>query len=267
MLAETLSWLHHVDAEWAQTNIVPRLKWSHAEAPFLWHAHARGNTPQDAGLFNALKDAQLEAFDRRQLQDDDLATLSDRFVSVGIWHRYGNNSDMLLEDGATKRVLTVGPPASRKNASFIFWKIMGNATFDELGQLRRWRETIGPYFSAVYPLDAALRSPATSRDLSHMALDSGEAFPEVVDAIRDLLVPYELYNLAHSLRFESKHSDLVKTQPLAFLRLASALIDPKAFPVPPDLQALLNDTRTALPSVVEEPEYIRLSGLAKLGNA
>jgi hypothetical protein len=62
-------------------------------------------------------------------------------------------------------------------------------------------------------------------------------------------------------------SDLVKTQPLAFLRLASALINPKAFPVPPDLQTLLDDARTALPSVVDEPEYIRLSGLAKLGNA
>jgi len=267
MLAETLSWLHQVDAEWAYTNIVPRLMWSHAEAPLLWNAHAHGTPPRDAGLFNALKDAQLEAFQRRQLRDDELATLSDRFVSVGIWHRYGNNDDMLLEDGVIKRVLTIGPPASRKNASFTFWKIMGNTTFDELGQLGRWREKVGPYFSAVYPLDAALRSPATSRYLSHMALDSGEAFPEVVEAVRDLVVPYELYNLAHSLRLESRHSDLVKTQPLAFLRLASALINPKAFPVPPDLQTLLDDARTALPSVVDEPEYIRLSGLAKLGNA
>jgi len=100
-----------------------------------------------------------------------------------------------------------------------------------------------------------------------MALESGAAFPEVVKAILDVIVPYELYQLAHSLRLEDKHSELVKRHPLAFVQLANALIDPAAFRIPGDLAAFLQECAAADPAVVTDPAYIRLFGLRRQRNA
>lgn len=267
MLGWKMVWLFSVAPAWVMEHLVPRLTWDHDEAPFIWHAYARGGAVGMADMFNALRPQYIEAFERDVLQDDDLAVLSGRLVAIGVWHRYGNQPEYLLNDATIKTVLEKGPTRSRKDASYRLWQMMANPTFDELGQLRRWREIASPYFLAIWPLDAALRAEDTSRDLVHMALDGGPAFPEIVDAIRDLVVPYQLYNLAHSLRLEPAHGALVATHPRAFLRLASAVIDPLIFPVPPDLQSLLDDAAASDPNVANEPEYVRLSGLARQGNA
>jgi hypothetical protein len=52
-----------------------------------------------------------------------------------------------------------------------------------------------------------------------MAFQVDTAFPDAVDAIEDLIVPYELYMLAHSLLLQHEHAALVARYPRAFLRL------------------------------------------------
>ena len=59
-----------------------------------------------------------------------------------------------------------------------------------------------------------------------MALECEGAFPDAVDAILDVIVPYELFQIAISLRLETKHGELVGQYPLAFLKLVNALVDP-----------------------------------------
>jgi hypothetical protein len=80
-------------------------------------------------------------------------------------------------------------------------------------------------------------------------------------------VPYELYAIEHSLRLEQHHSDLLKRYPLAFVKLANALIDPAAFRVPNDLGRFLQEGAAADPDVVRDPAYVRLHGLRRQRNA
>jgi hypothetical protein len=83
-----------------------------------------------------------------------------------------------------------------------------------------------------------------------MALECEGAFPEAVDAIMDVIVPYQLYRISHSLRLEDKHSELVRQHPLAFVKLSNVLIDPAQFPVPNDLAGLLQECVAADPANV-----------------
>jgi hypothetical protein len=100
-----------------------------------------------------------------------------------------------------------------------------------------------------------------------MALECEGAFPDAVEAIVDLVVPYQLYTLSTSLRFEKTHDMLVSQHPASFLRLANALIDPAAYPVPYDLAALLQECVSANPRIVNDAGYIRLFGLRRLRGA
>jgi hypothetical protein len=116
-------------------------------------------------------------------------------------------------------------------------------------------------------VDARLRSKSTTQNLVLMALECEDAFPEAVDAILDVIVPYQLYQISHSLRLEDKHSELVRRHPLAFVKLSNVLIDPALFPVPNDLAGLLQECVAADPAVANAPAYVRLHGLRRQRNA
>jgi hypothetical protein len=135
------------------------------------------------------------------------------------------------------------------------------------GKAARWREVIGPLFRDIWPLSANLRSKNTTQNLVHMVLECDQAFPEAVEAVLDFLVPYELYQIAHSLRLESSHDHLVSEHPLAYVRLANALFDPVTAAVPSDLAALLQECAAADPTVSNDPAYVRLYGFRRQMNA
>ena len=143
---------------------------------------------------------------------------------------------------------------------------MSEVAGEPADKLERWNSRLGPYFAAVWPLDGALREKGTSEDLVRMALESDNAFPEIVEAIRYLVIPYQLYDLRHSLRFQ-EHDAMVGRFPRAFIRLANAVIDPDAFPLPSDLAQLLEDVVAADASVANDPAYTRLLGLSRHANS
>jgi hypothetical protein len=140
---------------------------------------------------------------------------------------------------------------------------MGDEKGEPADKATRWRQIIGPFFRDIWPLDASLRNEEATRNLVMMALECEAAFPEAVIAILDLVVPYQLYQISHSLRLEPRHDQLVPQHPLAFVRLANALIDPAAYPVPNDLATLLQDCLSTSPTVANDPAYIRLYGLRR----
>jgi hypothetical protein len=57
-----------------------------------------------------------------------------------------------------------------------------------------WSDSYGPLFRDIWPLDARLRSGRATHNLVLMALECEGAFPEAVDTIIDVIVPYDLSN-------------------------------------------------------------------------
>jgi hypothetical protein len=96
-----------------------------------------------------------------------------------------------------------------------------------------------------------------------MALSADGAFPEAVGSVVDLIAPYELYLLAHSLLLPREHAALIEEYPRAFLRLTNAIIDPGRYAVPRDLPELLQRAANADPGCGSDPSYVRLFGLSR----
>ncbi|WP_168197930.1 SIR2 family protein [Pseudolabrys sp. FHR47] len=275
-LAHSLAYLDAVDPNWVQTHFEPRFAWGHPEALPLWRSFANDGVGS-ARLFNALKPAALAAFERQELSDNEFEGVMSNLLSVALWHQRGEAPEYELSAAEVRRALTVGPASARRNVSWNLWRMMGkpdqegsdeeDAGTAPIDRPTRWRTIIGPLFQSIWPLDARLRSESTTQNLVLMALETEDAFPEAVEAILDVIVPYELYQLSHSLRLESKHSELVRRYPLSFVRLANALIDPAAFRVPSDLAGFLQECAAADPTVVNDPAYVRLNGLRRQRNA
>jgi hypothetical protein len=261
-----LAYLDAVDPAWTAENLTQRLSWEHPEALIMWRSYAHGGIGS-ARLFNTLKPAMLAAFEKKELSDHEIEGLVSKLLSVGIWHQRSESAEYELTTAEIRRALTVGPSSARRNVSWNLWRMMGSAEEDIPDKAARWRTIVGPQFREIWPLDARLRSKSTTRNFVLMALECGDAFPEAVEAILDFIVPYELYAIAHSLRLEQHHSDLLRRFPSAFAKLANALIDPAVFRVPNDLGTLLQECVAADPNIVQDPAFIRLHGLRRERNA
>jgi hypothetical protein len=261
-LTRDLAYLYAVNPEWTMAKLVPRLAWGQPEASALWHARASGNVGAPA-LFNALKPAFLALFDWSDLLRRDVEGLVGQLLLAALWHREPAGKDFDLSAAETKKALTVAPAEVRHQASWYLWRWVGEAEGEPADKAERWRAKLGPFFNDIWPLDARLRDEHTSQNFMLMALDSGAAFPMVVDAVCDFLVPHQLYLIAHSLRLERAYDGLLRQHPRSFLKLANALIDPQQYPVPGDLGTLLLACAEADPGCINDPSYIRLFGLSR----
>jgi hypothetical protein len=266
VLAGALAYIDGIDPVWAEENLVSRLAWSHPEAPALWKAQAVDRIGS-ARLFNALRPAMLEAFEREVLSDFELEGLVGKLLDVALWHRQGGAGHYELPPADIRRVLTIGPSIVRQHAAWQLRRLMGETDGLPADKAERWRTVVGPLFRDIWPLDAKLRTEATSENLVLMALRCEGAFPDAVEAIVDVVVPYQLYAMSTFLGLEQPHDLLVSEHPVAFVRLANALIDPAAYTIPSDLATLLQECVSANPQIVNDPGYIRLFGLRRLRGA
>jgi hypothetical protein len=260
-LSQHIATLDWVDPAWVTEKLIPRFGWSHPEAAVLWQARAYDGIGLPR-LFNALKPAFLQSFARRDLPEREFHGFVGHLLGAAL-SRYRDGLDYDLSPAETKMALAAGPPEVRRYASWYLWHWMNEAEGEPTNKVERWRAVLGPLFREIWPLDAQYRDRSTSYNLVQLAFSANDAFPEVVNSIIDFLVPYELHQLAHSLRLEREHDALLIRYPRAFLRLADALIDPRQHPVPSDLGKMLQDCAEADPSCQNDPSYIRLFGLSR----
>lgn len=263
-LARNLAFMDAVAPEWTSEYLVSRLDWNHPEAGALWRAYAHGRIGR-ARLFNALKPALLQVFEEKRVPKQYLEGLFSNLLDIAISHRKGEGREYVLSNAEVKRALAIAPSRVRENVAWRLWRMMGDEKV--LDKAAHWQNLVKPVLLDIWPLDASARGKGASERLVFMVLECGNALPDAVDVILDLIVPYQLYGLSRSLRLERHHQDLFEAYPRAFLKLANALIDPEVSPVPNDLPKFLDDCVRLDPKVTNDPAYIRLYGLRRYQNA
>ena len=119
-----------------------------------------------------------------------------------------------------------------------------------------WRDTIEPWFAAVWPKRTQDRSKGLSKALACMAIDSGDAFPYVVEAIHDVLTPEE-YNVA--LDRLNCNIELVSRYPKRALALVDKIVGDDDHGNRSILSELLVSISMAEPKLRETCTYRRLA--------
>ena len=263
-IVRELGYLDAIDPDWTGEHLVPRLDWAHEEALPLWQAYAHGRIGH-ARLFNVLKPAMLQAFERRSLSARALEGVFVKLFSVAAWHLKGQGAEYALASTEVKRALAVAPREVRQSAAWHLWKMMNDDQVAD--KAAHWRDFVKPLLQEIWPLDARARGKGTSERLVLMALECGSALPDAVESVLDFVVPYQFSSLTHALRLEKRHQDLFREYPGAFLLLANAIIDPDVFQVPNDLPKFLEECIALDPALENDPAYIRLYGFRRLQNA
>jgi hypothetical protein len=96
-----------------------------------------------------------------------------------------------------------------------------------------------------------------------MALECGDAFPDAVEAIRDLIVPYEVVTIGGWLQAQPSHQEATAGHPRAFLWLLDAVLSSEREAVPFDLGPVLEECLGADQSLRSDPSVVRLDALRR----
>lgn len=265
-VARFLAFFDAIAPDWTARHLVPRMSPDQPDSSALWQSYAQDGIGS-ARLFNGLKPAMLQLIEQPGTPSQTLEGVAAKLLSVAIWRQRGEQEDYNLEFAELRRALTLGPVRVRDNVAWQVWRMMA-ADDSEMGdRADRWQRVFGPLLATIWPLDAQLRSETTSQYLVLMALECEAAFPDAVEAIVDLLVPYELHGVSNALRLEQHHQRLVLANPIAAVRLANAIIDPAKFPVPDDLASFLDACSAGNAAVQTDHAFVRLKGLSRLAGA
>ena len=214
-LVPRLIWLYRIDPDWTERTFFRRMDPSDKQAfeLYLWQGYFW--YPQcTADLLAAFKTLFLEILENL----DELPE--------SLWR---SNGVALFIDLA----VPLDRGIDTEEAKGVLWNVGIDGLADAARRLRDmldgagekatvlWRDTIGPWFEAAWPKRRRDKSPKLSEQLARMAMDSGDAFPHVVAAIEDILVP-EQYDSTLFLLTDKKY--LIKRHPCAALTLVSKIV-------------------------------------------
>jgi len=194
ILVRDLALLEAIDPGWVSRHLTPRLHWPHAEASPLWRALA-GRRIGRPSLFAPLIDDFLEAV-RRAGPSENITGLACNLFQVSRWAIDQSSSVSASMLPKVRAALAAALPKVRERTAWVLWVRVAGQKGETVNHAERWRAEVGPVFHHIWPLDAAARDPNTSRNLVFMALESGDAFPDAVEAIRLVVVPYDVVTIA-----------------------------------------------------------------------
>ncbi len=122
-----------------------------------------------------------------------------------------------------------------------------------------WRETIGPWFDEAWPRRPRDRSQNLSEKLAWMAVDSGDAFPDVVRAIKDILTEEEWQSALFHLTKKEEEARLVSRFSGPSLTLADKIVGDRPNILGDTLKTLLDAISKAEPKLRRTAAYKRLA--------
>ena len=189
----------------------------------------------------------------RVLRDSDLISSEVRQRGIARFIHMAVRPDRGISDSEAKSTLWAVGNDGLISAAKALGDVLRGA--DEKS-VALWRDTIGPWFAAVWPKRTQDRSKDLSRALACMAIDSGDAFPYVVKAIHDVLTPEE-YNVA--LDRLNRNIELVSRYPEDALALIDKIVGDDDHGNRSILRELLVSISTAEPELREACTYGRLA--------
>ncbi len=245
------AWLFGRRPEWTCATLLCYFDWKLPdEAKLVWKGFTFGATFTPS-LWSALRKDFLATFDNLGQLDAEAVRVFYQLIG-----RIAIHEPTWLTDDESQRIVTLAPYVGREQIAWIFWTSL-DAAGEKAGSL--WRDRVGPWLSACWQPDDALKGPETSMNLVRVALAAGDAIPEAVDSVLLRLSPLNQPDMVIFLLAESKAPEEF---PLATVKLLDRAIPRSRSFYKGDLKRLLGRIASAWPEAKHDSRFRNLSDFA-----
>jgi hypothetical protein len=257
-MTSSLTWLHHVDPEWASTQLIPLFEAAGPDAEPAWsgYQYDRQATPQ---LFALLKPHFLKLFpalSKWRWDEDAVRHFSELVVIYCFWRQM---DERYLSYAEARSLLQQTTDAGRSNAA---WSLARVVRAEHV-----WASFGKPFLLNGWPRERRLQTSATSTHLAEVSGAADGDFPDAVSTLLPLLVPIDHPDvILHEVADESSTEDMAskphRCYPEAYLALIDRLIGRDSISSPYGLGATLQALAEAAPSLRQDSRWRRLNDIA-----
>jgi hypothetical protein len=250
VIASRLPLLHDLAQQWTNDNVIHLFDWQHPEeATGAWQGFLWSPVISPA-LWTALKPHFLATFDHLAEMDEGIRSLPTLLASIAI------DGVGALTHAEARECLRKLDESGRSEVAWVVEKKLEDAGAQSSVL---WSERIGPWLAAAWPREPALRSDNASLHLAEAAARAGDAFPDAVAVVSDLVGPItRAWGLLRRLR---EHGRLA-SHPLQALQLVSLITPNDPTHWFGNLRRFLEGVRVADPALAATPQFIRLNDIA-----
>lgn len=243
-LASSLLYLYRIDKDWTKSTLIDRMdpQTSQKFEPGLWEAFLWA--PRIAeDLFQELKIPFVSILQNLNLIPKrvhsnavqlliDIAVPPDRGIAV-------IEAQKILQD--------LEPEDLGSAASMLSRKVTNSGSKSHVF----WRETVGPWFSKAWPKHQDAKTGRISQEFVSMAIGAGDAFPAVLENIKDIVQPVEWGNPLRSLGNSKLHQKF----PEQVWHLIKLLVDEKTHLAGTRLADLLDEIELIEPAIRDDQGF------------
>ncbi|MBF0620366.1 MAG: SIR2 family protein [Magnetococcales bacterium] len=263
-MAARLAYLHRIDPVWTRHTLLSRMDFSQEKLfeSLLWQSYLMNpRCPND--LFMVFKDLFFMV-----LNDLDKAELSGtiRSNAIRLFMFIAIPPDGIVDMEEVKGVLLNLGKADLPSAASVLREVVEGAG-KKASYL--WKESMGDWFSEVWlPVDKKRRSVRLTEQLGKMAIYSGDAFPDVVDAIKNILCSKKgFFPTLSELVNNEKNLDLVRRFPdHSLILLDKTVSNQSEYIVNKNLNTALGIVANSKSELQQLDSYKRLNDMAQNAN-
>ena len=261
-MAPMLWALYRVDPEWAELTFFKRMDMDDEDSfdPFLWEAYFLRATLSD-DLLSAFHDIYFKVLRNLDALGDKIENrVLDNAVQAFI--HMAIPPDRHISTQEAKETLLQMSPTYLADAAWALKNILQGAGNKSP---KLWKETIGPWFEEAWPKKAFTGEKHLSERLAWMAIDSGDAFPLIIEAIKDRIGPEEhagaLFHLMSTEEEKDAGTGPISRHPEAALKLVDKLVQ-EEIPFGDTLSQVLKVIEENDAELVQTHTFTRLKAIA-----
>jgi hypothetical protein len=220
-LARDVPFLFDHAPEWTTSRIVPLFDWSSPDARSVWSARKYSNYIGSPKLFGLVKQPFLQIFGRSDIPAEDLGTFAEWLTTILIANRAKAAGYPLLDTEARSALRRAGGSALSSVGHRLAIEMQSAAPEEKI---KCWQKVAGPVFSAIWPLDVELQTPAATFKLVQILLETGEAFPEAAAVIIPFIQPDDPHSQSTIFSIAEASEELFQVAPSKMLELIVAVV-------------------------------------------
>jgi hypothetical protein len=249
LLAAHVITLFRVDPEWTKRNLLPHFNWqtSAVEARAAWEGFLWSPRLYPP-LFEFIKPAFLDTAKHYA----ELGDAGHQYAALLTFAALEPHDTFTTDE---LKAATEALPESGRQETVRTLVVALEGAGEQ--RVEYWHNRLLPYWKFIWPKLRDHRTPALAEPLAELCIAAHEAFPEVLNVLRDWLQPvgFAVYRLSEG--------DLPSLYPKAALEFLNAVVDTHSQWPPHGLAKCLKDVIDADPSLEEDGRFRRLRELQR----
>ncbi|MEM7366770.1 MAG: hypothetical protein AAF525_22365, partial [Pseudomonadota bacterium] len=257
LLAQQLPWLHYIAPDWVAARMLPWFALGHPASEPAWNGLFHGGSIVGPDLFEIIKAPFLELFPEVynwQWDNDVFRQAHVWLIMTTIWHQDESRYTSIEEASAAMRSLS-------ENGRIDVIHHLGRVGQDNEDG---WSGLAIPILRDIWPREARYQTERAAAAFLSMLDDSGDAFPMVLDAVRDYLRPirqqhHSFYRFHRAVAGDEE--PITSHFPAETLDLMDLIVPDDPREVPYDLGEVLTLISEIRPDLIRDRKFLRLQEL------